>query len=87
MSKDTETIDFAEVERLALAHRPKLIVCGGSAYPREIDAEIPRDSDKAGSLLMFDIAHIAGLVAAKLTKTHSISDFVTTTHKTLRGGA
>jgi glycine hydroxymethyltransferase len=88
VSKDTETIDFAEVERLALAHRPKLIVCGGSAYPREIDAEKFREiADKAGSLLMFDIAHIAGLVAAKLHKDPiPFCDFVTTTtHKTLRG--
>jgi len=88
VSRDTETIDFAEVERLALEHHPKLIVCGASAYPREIDAERFREiADKVGALLMFDIAHIAGLVAAGLHKDPvPFCDFVTTTtHKTLRG--
>lgn len=88
VNKETETIDFAEVERLALEHHPKLIVCGASAYPREIDAEKFREiADKVGALLMFDIAHIAGLVAAGLHKDPvPFCDFVTTTtHKTLRG--
>jgi glycine hydroxymethyltransferase len=86
--QDTETIDFAEVERLALEHRPKLIVCGATAYPRVIDAEAFRAvADKVGALLMFDMAHIAGLVAAKLHKDPvPFCEFVTTTtHKTLRG--
>lgn len=88
VDKATEQIDFAEVERLALEHRPKMIVCGGSAYPREIDAEKFRViADKAGALLFFDIAHIAGLIAAKCHKDpvpfcHFLT---TTTHKTLRG--
>jgi len=88
VSRETETIDFDEVERLALEHKPKMIVCGASAYPREIDAEKFRQiADKVGAYLMFDIAHIAGLVAADLHKDPiPWCDFVTTTtHKTLRG--
>ncbi len=85
---DTETIDFDQVESLALEHRPKMIVCGASAYPREIDAQAFRAiADKVGALVMFDMAHIAGLVAAKFHKDPvPFCDFVTTTtHKTLRG--
>ncbi|GHS85109.1 serine hydroxymethyltransferase [Synergistales bacterium] len=81
-------IDMDDVEKKALAHKPKMIVCGASAYPREIDAEaFSRIAQKVGALLMFDIAHIAGLVAAKLHKDPvPWCDFVTTTtHKTLRG--
>lgn len=88
VSRETETIDFAEVERLALAHKPKMIVCGASAYSREIDAEKFREiADRVGAYLMFDIAHIAGLVATGLHKDPvPFCDFVTsTTHKTLRG--
>ncbi|MDI9371206.1 MAG: serine hydroxymethyltransferase [Synergistota bacterium] len=88
VSRATETIDFAEVERLAIEHKPKMIVCGGSAYPREIDAEKFREiADKSGSLLFFDIAHIAGLIAAGCHKDPvPFCDFLTTTtHKTLRG--
>lgn len=85
---DTETIDYDEVERLAIEHHPRLIVAGASAYPRLID--FPRLSDiakKAGALLMVDIAHIAGMVATGLHPSPvPFSDFVTTTtHKTLRG--
>ncbi|MCB1057438.1 MAG: serine hydroxymethyltransferase, partial [Acidobacteria bacterium] len=79
---------YDEVERLALEHRPKLIVCGASAYSRIIDfARFREIADKAGSLLMADIAHIAGLVAAGLHPSPvPHCDFVTTTtHKTLRG--
>lgn len=86
--KDTETIDFEEVENLAQQHRPKLIVVGGSAYPRIIDFEaFRRIADKVETLIMVDIAHIAGLIAAKLHPSPiSHSEFVTTTtHKTLRG--
>jgi glycine hydroxymethyltransferase len=85
---DTETIDYEEIERLASEHRPRLIVLGASAYPREIDfAAVSRIARGAGALLMADIAHIAGLVA---TGHHADPvphcDFVTsTTHKTLRG--
>jgi len=88
VDRETETIDFDEVERLALEHRPKMIVCGASAYPREIDAErFRRIADKVEAYLMFDIAHIAGLVATGFHKDPvPFCDFVTTTtHKTLRG--
>ncbi len=88
VSKETETIDYEELERLAMEHRPKLIVAGASAYPRILDfarfAEVAR---KSGALLMVDIAHIAGLIAAELHPSpFPYADFVTTTtHKTLRG--
>lgn len=88
VSKDTERIDFAEVERLAMEHKPKMIVCGGSAYPREIDAEKFRAiADKVGALLFFDIAHIAGLIAAgvHMDPVPYCHFLTTTTHKTLRG--
>ena len=84
----TETIDFGQVEELALQHRPKMIVCGASAYPREIDAErFKVIADRVGALLMCDMAHFAGLVAAKFHKDPvPWCDYVTTTtHKTLRG--
>ncbi len=84
----TETIDFGQVEELALRHRPKMIVCGASAYPREIDAErFKAIADRVGALLMCDMAHFAGLVAAKFHKDPvPWCDYVTTTtHKTLRG--
>ena len=88
VDRQTERIDFDEVERLALEHRPKLIVCGASAYSRTIDfARFRAIADRAGSLLMADIAHIAGLVAAGLHPSPvPHCHFVTsTTHKTLRG--
>jgi glycine hydroxymethyltransferase len=88
VDKKNETIDFEQVEKLAMEHRPKMIICGASAYPREIDAEKFKEiADKVGAYLMFDIAHIAGLVAAKLHKDPvPYCDFITTTtHKTLRG--
>jgi glycine hydroxymethyltransferase len=86
--RDTERIDLDEVRDLARQHRPKLIIAGGSAFPRAIDfapfAEIARD---VGALLMADIAHPAGLVAAGLHPSPvGLAEFVTTTtHKTLRG--
>jgi len=86
--KDTETIDYDRVRELAVKHRPKLIVCGASAYPRTIDfARMRAIADEAGSLLMADIAHIAGPVAAGLHPSPvPHCHFVTsTTHKTLRG--
>jgi glycine hydroxymethyltransferase len=85
---ETHRIDYDEVERLAMEHRPRLIVAGASAYPRIIDfARLREIADAAGALLMVDMAHIAGLVA---TGHHPspvpYADFVTTTtHKTLRG--
>ena len=86
--KDDELIDYDEMERMALENKPKMIICGASAYSRVIDFARIRDiADKAGSLMMADIAHIAGLV---VTDNHPspvpYADFVTTTtHKTLRG--
>ncbi|UCD38160.1 MAG: serine hydroxymethyltransferase [Fidelibacterota bacterium] len=88
VSPDTGRVDFADVQRLALEHQPKLIVCGGSAYPRFIEFEEFREvADEVGALLMADIAHPAGLVATGLHPSPwPFCDFVTsTTHKTLRG--
>ena len=88
VSRETERIDFPEVERLAKEHQPKLIVAGYSAYPRTIDFErFRRIADSVGAKLMVDIAHIAGLVAAGLHPSPvPYADVVTmTTHKTLRG--
>ena len=88
VTPDTHRIDYDQVSKLAREHKPKLVIAGASAYPREIDfarfGEICKD---IGALFMVDMAHIAGLVAAKR---HSdpipVADFVTTTtHKTLRG--
>jgi glycine hydroxymethyltransferase len=86
--RETERIDFGEVERLAREHRPRLIVAGASAYPRIIDFDRMRAiADSVGAYLMVDMAHIAGLVAAGCHPSPvPHSDFVTsTTHKTLRG--
>lgn len=85
---NTHRIDYDEVRDLALKHKPKMIVAGASAYPRIIDfARLGEIAKEAGSLLMVDIAHIAGLVAAGLHPSPvPYADFVTTTtHKTLRG--
>ena len=84
----TGCIDYAEVERLAKEHSPKLIVAGASAYPREIDfAKMAEIAHSVGAYLMVDMAHIAGLVAAGLHMSPvPYADVVTTTtHKTLRG--
>jgi glycine hydroxymethyltransferase len=86
--RDTETIDYDEVEKLALEHRPKLLVAGASAYPRVIDFErMAAIAQKAECLFMMDMAHIAGLVATGVHPTPvPHAQFVTTTtHKTLRG--
>jgi glycine hydroxymethyltransferase len=83
-----ETIDYDEMERLAHEHKPKLVVCGASAYSRIIDFErIANIAHKAGALVLADIAHIAGMVATGLHPSPvPYCDFVTTTtHKTLRG--
>jgi len=88
VERETNLIDFDEVRRLATEHRPKLIVCGGSAYARTIDADRFREiADEVGALLVCDMAHFAGLVAAGLHPNPvSHCDFVTsTTHKTLAG--
>jgi glycine hydroxymethyltransferase len=88
VSRETQTIDYEEVERLALEHNPKMIVVGASAYPRIIDfAAFRAIADKVGAVIMVDMAHIAGLVAAGLHPSPvPHAEFVTTTtHKTLRG--
>lgn len=88
VSRETETIDYGEMEKIALECKPKMIVSGASAYPRIIDFErIRKICDKVGAYMFVDIAHIAGLVAAGLHPSPvPYADFVTTTtHKTLRG--
>ena len=85
---DEGVIDYNELRRLALEHKPKLILAGASAYPREINfALIKTICDEVGALFMVDMAHIAGLVAAGLHQSPvPYADIVTTTtHKTLRG--
>jgi glycine hydroxymethyltransferase len=86
--KDTETIDYDALRELAKQHRPRLIVCGASAYPRIIDFEqIAEIAHQSGALVMADIAHIAGMVAVGMHPSPvPTCEFVTTTtHKTLRG--
>src|SRR3989440_4055209 len=86
--KEDELIDYDEMERLAMEHKPRLIICGASAYSRMIDFKRIREiCDGSGSLMMADIAHIAGLVVTDLHPSPvPHADFVTTTtHKTLRG--
>ncbi|NOJ95280.1 serine hydroxymethyltransferase [Corallococcus sp. CA049B] len=88
LSRDTETIDFAQVESLALEHKPKVLVVGASAYPRTLDfAKFREIADKAGAAMLVDMAHIAGLVAAGVHPSPvPFAEIVTTTtHKTLRG--
>lgn len=88
VNKETETIDYDELERLAIEIKPKLIVAGASAYPRILDFKrFKMICDKVGALFMVDMAHIAGLVAANLHPNPcDYADIVTsTTHKTLRG--
>ncbi|RYY79022.1 MAG: serine hydroxymethyltransferase [Moraxellaceae bacterium] len=85
---DTGEIDYEEVERLALEHKPKMIIAGFSAYSRVVDWQRFRDiADKVGAYLMVDMAHVAGLVAAGVYPSPvQIADVTTTTtHKTLRG--
>ncbi len=85
---DEGYIDYDEVERLAMEHRPKMILAGASAYAREIDFKRFREiADRAGSYLMVDMAHIAGLVAAgeHMSPIPYADVVTTTTHKTLRG--
>lgn len=88
VNAETELIDYDAVRAKALAHRPKMILCGASAYSRVIDFNAFRQiADEVGALLMADIAHIAGLVAAGLHPSSvGLAHFTTTTtHKTLRG--
>ena len=88
VNKDTTLIDFDEVESLALEHKPKLIIAGGSSYPRIIDFKKFKEiADKVGALFLVDMAHFAGLVATGVYPNPlEFADVVTsTTHKTLRG--
>jgi glycine hydroxymethyltransferase len=88
VSKETEQIDYDELQRIAEEHRPKLLVCGASAYPRTIDFErIGQIARSVGARMFADIAHIAGPIAAGLHPSPvPHADYVTTTtHKTLRG--
>ena len=88
VSRETETIDYDELERLAEEHRPKMIIGGGSAYSRIIDfVRLRQICDRVGALLLIDMAHFAGLVAASLHPNPvAHADIVTSTaHKTLRG--
>lgn len=88
VDKETQQIDYEDVRAKAKEHKPKLIVAGASAYPREINfAKFREIADEVGAYLMVDMAHIAGLVAAGLHMNPvPYADFVTTTtHKTLRG--
>ena len=88
VSPETEQLDYEQIRELALQHRPKLLICGYSAYPRVIDfAKFRSIADEIGAYLLADIAHIAGLVATELHPSPiPYCDVVTTTtHKTLRG--
>jgi glycine hydroxymethyltransferase len=88
VSRETMVVDYDDVLRLAKEHRPKLIICGGSAYPRTVEADRFREiADEVGAYLLCDMAHFAGLVAAGLHPSPvPHCDFVTsTTHKTLAG--
>jgi glycine hydroxymethyltransferase len=88
VTKETETIDYDEVEKLAVEHKPQMIIGGGSAYPRIIDfARMRQIADKVGAFYLVDMAHFAGLVAggahpSPVPHCHVVT---TTTHKTLRG--
>jgi glycine hydroxymethyltransferase len=88
VNKETETIDYDELQKIAEEHRPKLLICGASAYPRIIDFErIGEIARSVGAKVMADIAHIAGLVAVGLhpSPVPHAEYITTTTHKTLRG--
>ena len=88
VDRETEQIDYDELQRIAEEHRPKLLICGASAYPRTIDfARIGEIARSVGARVMADIAHIAGLVAVGLhpTPIPHCEYVTTTTHKTLRG--
>src|SRR5580700_2011824 len=88
VTKETHRIDYDQLAKLAREHKPKLVIAGASAYPREIDfSKFGEICKEVGALFMVDMAHIAGLVAVKLhCDPVPVADFVTTTtHKTLRG--
>ena len=88
VTKETETIDYDELEKLAVQERPKLIIGGGSAYPRIIDfARMRQIADKVGAIYLVDMAHFAGLVAGGVhpSPVPHAQIVTSTTHKTLRG--
>ena len=88
VSKNTGTVDFNEVRDLAVKHKPKLIICGGSAYPRFIEFKLFRQiADEIDAFLMADIAHPSGLIAGKVhpSPVKHCHIITSTTHKTLRG--
>ena len=88
VNKDTQTIDYDELEKIAKESKPKMIIAGASAYPRTIDFKRFRAiADEVGAVLMADVAHIAGLIATELHPTSiGLAHYTTTTtHKTLRG--
>ncbi|HYU47643.1 MAG TPA: serine hydroxymethyltransferase, partial [Terriglobales bacterium] len=88
VSRDTETLDYDEMEAIAVREQPKLIIGGGSAYPRLIDfARMRQIADKAGAIYLVDMAHFAGLVAGGVhpSPVPHAQIVTTTTHKTLRG--
>jgi glycine hydroxymethyltransferase len=88
VSRETEMLDYAEIETLARKHRPRVILAGASAYPRRLDfARFRAIADEVGALLMVDMAHLAGLVAGGMhpTPTPHAQVVTSTTHKTLRG--
>ena len=90
VDKETQRLDMEAIRQLALEHKPKLIVCGYSAYPRTIDfAAFRAIADEVGAYLLADMAHIAGLVAAGVhpSPVPHCDVVTTTTHKTLRGPA
>jgi glycine hydroxymethyltransferase len=88
LDPETERLDYDNIEKLAVKHKPKLIICGASAYPRIIDfSRFRRIADAAGAQLVADMAHLAGLVAAKLhpSPVPHAQIVTSSTHKTLRG--
>ncbi|MGV8176529.1 MAG: serine hydroxymethyltransferase [Candidatus Bilamarchaeaceae archaeon] len=88
VSRDTEMLDYDEIERMAMAEKPKLIICGYTAYPRLIDFKRFREiCDKSGAIMMADVSHIAGLIVGDAHPSPApYADIITTTtHKTLRG--
>lgn len=88
VSKDTEMLDYDEIEKMAMAERPKLIICGYTAYPRLIDFKRFREiCDRSGAIMMADVSHIAGLIVGDAHPSPApYADIITTTtHKTLRG--
>ena len=88
VDKKTELLDYGEIEKMAVKEKPKMIICGATAYPREIDfRRFSKIAKKVGAILMADVSHVAGLIAGGVHQSpFGLADIVTTTtHKTLRG--